>query len=316
MKIVEEAAERIKSLKVQGATNVALTAVRALVEQMELSEAKDRDSALAEIVIARNILFQTRETEPFMRNAVRYIERELREGEWRSVEELRGVAQRLADELFGEFHRSRRRTAEVGAKRIRPGYSVLTHCHSSAVTMVFREAKRQGVDFEVILTETRPRYQGRITARELLDMGIRATMIVDSAVRSFIKGSDLVLVGADAITSEGNVINKIGSSQVALVADEARIPFYVVTELLKFDPQTIHGDYEAIEERDASEVWEYAPEELNIRNPAFDVTRRDYIHGIICEEGIISPQSIMEAIRRRYPWLLEAAETSSHGPGP
>jgi len=147
-------------------------------------------------------------------------------------------------------------------------------------------------------------------------MGVGATMIVDSAVRSFIKGSDLVLVGADAITSEGNVINKIGSSQVALAADEARIPFYVVTELLKFDPQTVHGDYEAIEERDASEVWEDAPEELNIRNPAFDVTRRDYIHGIICEEGIISPQSIMEAIRRRYPWLLEAAGTSSHGPSP
>ena len=100
-------------------------------------------------------------------------------------------------------------------------------------------------------------------------------MIVDSAVRSFIKSADLVLVGSDAMTSEGNVINKIGTSQIALAANEARIPFYVVTELLKFDPQTIHGDYEAIEERDASEIWEDAPDGLKIRNPAFDVTRRD-----------------------------------------
>ncbi len=311
MNVVKEAAERIRSLEVQGATNVALTAVRALVEQMKVSDAYDRESALAEIAQARDILFRTRETEPFMRNAVRYIECELREREWQTVEELQVLAQKVSDELFEEFHKSRQMTAEIGSKRILPGYRVLSHCHSSAVSMVFREAVRQGVDFEVILTETRPKYQGRITARELLEIGVRTTMIVDSAVRSFIKRTDLVLVGADAITSEGNVINKIGSSQIALVAQEARIPFYIVTELLKFDPQTVHGDYEAIEERDAAEIWEGAPEGLRIRNPAFDVTRRDYIHGIICEEGIISPHSIMEAIRRRYPWLLEALEPSA-----
>jgi ribose 1,5-bisphosphate isomerase len=305
VKIVKDAAERIRSLEVQGATNVALTAVRALVEQLNASEAEDRESALAEIAQAKDILFQTRETEPFMRNAVRYIERELRKKDWQTVAELQGSAQELSDELFEEFYESRQRTAEIGSKRIRPGYRVLTHCHSSAVTMVFKEAVRQGTRFEVILTETRPRYQGRITARELLDEGVKTTMIVDSAVRSFIKSADLVLVGSDAMTSEGNVINKIGTSQIALAANEARIPFYVVTELLKFDPQTIHGDYEAIEERVAAEIWEDAPEELEIRNPAFDVTRRDYIHGIICEEGIISPHSIVEAVRKRYPWVLE-----------
>ena len=177
--------------------------------------------------------------------------------------------------------------------------------------MVFKEAVKNGTDFEVIITETRPKYQGRITARELVELGVETTMIVDSAVRSFIKDTDLVLVGSDAITSEGNVINKIGSSQVALVAHEARIPFYVVTELLKFNPLTIYGDYETIEERDATEIWENAPEKLNIRNPAFDVIRRDYIHGIVCEEGIISPHSVTEVIRRRYPWVLEPLGISS-----
>jgi len=116
---------------------------------------------------------------------------------------------------------------------------------------------------------------------------------------------DLVVVGADAITSEGNVINKIGTSMVALAAKEARTPFYVVSELLKFDPLTIHGDYETIEERSPREVWKDAPSGLTIRNPAFDVTRREFIHGIICEEGIISPHSISELIRRKYPWIFE-----------
>lgn len=312
MEKVIEAAEKIRRLEIQGATNVALTAVRALVEQMKVSEARDRASALAEIAEAREVLFGSRETEPFMRNAVRYIEWKVEEAEWQRVEELRSLIERVAEDFIGEFKEARNRIIKIGSRRILPGARVLTHCHSSAVSGVLKKAKRRGVDFEVICTETRPVYQGRITAEELLEAGIKTTMIVDSAVRTFLKDADLVVVGADAITSEGNVINKIGTSLVALAAQEARVPFYVITELLKFDPQTIHGDYEAIEERDASEVWLDAPRGLAIRNPAFEVTRRDYIHGIVCEEGVISPHSILEAVRRRYPWILEYAGSSVH----
>ena len=118
------------------------------------------------------------------------------------------------------------------------------------------------------------------------------------------KNVDLVMVGADAITSEGNVINKIGTSLIALAANEARTPFYVVSELLKFNPSTVHGDYEKIEERNPNEIWTEAPSKLKIINPAFDITRRNYIHGIICEEGIISPHSVLEVVRKTYPWIF------------
>jgi ribose 1,5-bisphosphate isomerase len=168
------------------------------------------------------------------------------------------------------------------------------------------KAKQQGKSFEMVCTESRPVFQGRITAKEMLDAGIETTLIIDSAVRYFMNGIDLVVVGADAITSEGNVINKIGTSMVALAAKEARTPFYVASELLKFDPLTIHGDYETIEERNSGEVWKDAPSGLTIRNPAFDVTRREFIHGIICEEGIISPHSLSELINRKYPWIFQA----------
>jgi ribose 1,5-bisphosphate isomerase len=116
---------------------------------------------------------------------------------------------------------------------------------------------------------------------------------------------DLVVVGADAITSEGNIVNKIGSSAIAVLAHEARKPFYAVSELLKFDPATLYGEYERIEERSRNEVWKEAPAELTVRNPAFDVTPRDLIHGIICEEGIVSPQSVAEVVHRVYPWVFE-----------
>ena len=134
------------------------------------------------------------------------------------------------------------------------------------------------------------------------------TSAFDSAVRYFMNEVDLVFVGADAITSEGNVINKIGTSMVALAAKEARTPFYVASELLKFDGVTIHGNYEVIEERKPTEVWKNPPSGLSIRNPAFDVTRRDFIHGLICEEGIVSPNSVSELISRKYPWIFETPD--------
>ncbi len=115
---------------------------------------------------------------------------------------------------------------------------------------------------------------------------------------------DVTFVGADAITSEGNVVNKIGTGGIAVIASEARVPFYVVSELLKFDPETLHGGCEKIEQRSPAEVWPEAPAGLKVRNPAFDVTPNRYIHGVICEEGIIPPQTVLEVMRKRYPWVF------------
>ena len=140
----------------------------------------------------------------------------------------------------------------------------------------------------------------------MVELGIQTMFIVDSAARSYMGDVDLVVVGADAITSEGNVVNKIGTSGIAVLANEARKPFYVVSELLKFDPETLNGAYERIEQRNPSEVWSEAPEKLSVRNPAFDVTPSQYIHGLICEEGVIAPQSIVETVNRSYPWVLKS----------
>jgi ribose 1,5-bisphosphate isomerase len=303
---VLEAAERIKRLEIQGARNVAIAAVKAVEESSRESEAKRKDKFLEELSEAKGILFASRETEPLMRNAIRYVINAVESSDEEAISELVTVVSRVSSQFLESLVRSKEKIAEVGSKRVSKGSKVLTHCHSSTVTNMLRKAKDEGKSFEVVCTESRPVFQGRITAKEMLDAGIETTMIVDSAVRYFVNDVDLVVVGADAITSEGNVINKIGTSMVALAAKEARTPFYVASELLKFDPLTIHGDYETIEERSPREVWKDAPSGLNIRNPAFDVTRREFIHGIICEEGIISPHSISELIRRKYPWIFEA----------
>ena len=298
------AADRIKRLEVQGARNVAITAIKAVEEGARESKAKGKETFLKELSDAKEILFASRETEPLMRNAIRYVIHAVESSEKGTVKELVDVVSQVSKQFLESLERSKEKIAAIGSKRIFHLSKVLTHCHSSTVTNMLRRAKEEGKSFEVVCTESRPVFQGRITAKEMLEAGIKTTLIVDSAVRYFMNAVDLVVVGADAITSEGNVINKIGTSMVALAAKEARTPFYVVSEILKFDPVTIHGDYERIEERSPHEVWADPPSGLIIRNPAFDVTRREFIHGIICEEGIISPHSIGELVSRKYPWIF------------
>jgi len=305
MESVRVTAEQIRKLQVQGARNVAIAAIRALQTLAETTKASTRKDFIAQLCEARDMLFASRETEPLMRNAVRWVITHVEDSDERKVTELCDLVSSTSEKFQKNLATSKERIAEIGAKRIRDGSVIFTHCHSSTVTHLLAKAKADGKTFEVICTETRPAFQGRITAKEMLTLGVKTTFIVDSAARSFINDVDLVVVGADAITSEGNVVNKIGSSTIAVLAHEARKPFYVVSELLKFDPATLYGEYEKIEERSRDEIWKEAPPNLNVRNPAFDVTPRDLIHGIICEEGIVSPQSVAEVIHRAYPWVFE-----------
>ena len=296
---------RIKQLEVQGARNVAVAAIKAIETIAKETKVKNKKEFLKELSEAKEILFSSRETEPLMRNAVRLIMSQVEKNVHEKVEELTEIVTSASEQFLKNLENSKRKIAEIGARRIRNNSVVLTHCHSSTVTYLLRRAKLEGRSFEVICTESRPVFQGRITAKEMLELGVKTTLIVDSAARFFMNQVDLVLVGADAITSEGNVVNKIGTSMIALIAQEARTPFYVVSELLKFDHVTRYGDYEKIEERSQNEIWKNPPKNLIIRNPAFDITRRDFVHGIICEEGIISPHSIIQVMHRKYPWILE-----------
>jgi len=297
-------AEKIRKLQVQGARNVAIAAVKAIQTQTEQTTAKNKIQFLCELKEAQTIFVASRETEPLMRNAIRWIISQAQVDNTEKIETLSQNVVANANQFLKDLEDSKEHIAEIGAKRIRDGSVVFTHCHSSTVTRLLAKAKKDGKNFKVICTETRPAYQGRITAKELIDLGIETTFIVDSAARSFMGNVDVVIVGADAITSEGNVVNKIGSSSIAVLANEARVPFYVVSELLKFDPETLHGECEKIEQRSSNEVWSEAPTKLTVRNPAFDVTPNRYIHGLVCEEGIIAPQSVVEIVRLRYPWVF------------
>ena len=157
--------------------------------------------------------------------------------------------------------------------------------------------------------EVRPRGQGLVTIRTLNDAGIRTNYIVDSAVRYFINDVDLVIVGADAISVNGAVVNKIGTAQIAHAAHEARTNVIVAAETYKFAPRTILGELIEIEERDPAEVLSREEAEklpfVRVRNPAFDVTPAEYVDLIVTEQGAIPPGLAFTVIRDYLGWKIE-----------
>lgn len=266
-----------------------------------------------ELKEAREIIFQSRVTEPAMRNGLNYILNQLeKKKESLSMDQILELISHCKNEYKAMMENSKRKIAEIGARRIPDvesddDFIIMTHCHSSIVNGIFLEAKRQGKNnFKVIATETQPRLQGRKTATKLLKNGIDVIHVVDSAMRWVVNHHevDVIIIGADSITSEGTVLNKIGSRLLALVAHEEHVPFYVASPLLKYNPETSFGILEKIEMRNPKEVWENAPEGIKILNPAFETVSRRYIDGLITEAGIFASSHVHNYFVRLYPDLI------------
>lgn len=290
---VRETAKKIKELKIQGAISIALAAANAMEKLIAKSKAKTREEFLEELEEAGNILIDSRPTAVALPNAVRSYLGKVSEID-APLPGLKKKALSIGKDLVKEITESVELIGKFGAVEVNDGSKILIHCHSSTVMAVLKEAWRQDKKFEVYCTETRPWGQGYISARELSEYGIPTTLIVDSAATSFMKkvGFDMVLVGADTITKDRDVINKIGTSQIALVAKHLKVPLYVATQMLKFDNKR-GADQVEIEERPAREIID--PGELpkvKIRNPVFDVTKTEYVSKFITERGVMSPGEI------------------------
>ncbi len=301
-KIVRSAAKKIVTMEVRGAARIAKFAaetLKAFAESLNVSDPEEFDKKMK---WAARTLLDTRPTAVSLYNAVNYVMSYSGE----SVEEKKESVVERANRFVEWVRTAHKNIGEFGAKRIKKGSTVMTHCNSSAALSVIKEAYKQGKVEMVFATESRPRRQGFLTVKELASEGIPVTLIVDSAVRYFMNEIDCVIVGADTITANGALINKIGTSQIALAAKEARVPFMVAAETYKFSPKTLFGDLVVIEERSAEEV---APPEIlslniNVRNPAFDVTPREYIDVIVTEVGAIPPEMAYLIIRERLGYTF------------
>jgi methylthioribose-1-phosphate isomerase len=298
----EEVAEAIRSMVIRGAPAIGVAAAMGVALGTQNSGDKTFDREFERIVLT---LSKTRPTAVNLFWALKRMRDVYRENRSQGVEL---VKKRLKDEavkIYKEDIAANRELGKFGAKLLRNGSHVLTHCNAGALATagygtalgVIRAMKESGKQVEVFVNETRPFLQGaRLTAWELKKEKIPATLVTDNMAGYLMQQGkvDAVVVGCDRVAANGDVANKIGTYGVAVLARRHKIPFYVAAPTSSIDLQCPSGAEIPIEQRDPKEVSHMfgrplAPKGIKVFNAAFDITSHDLITAIITEKGVISP---------------------------
>ncbi len=297
----KEVVQAIREMRVRGAPAIGVAAAYAVAMAAREVQAESRAEFLALLAGAGRDITSAR---PTAVNIFWGVERMLKVAE--AEPDMGLIKARLlaeAKRIHEEDEEINRRMGEFGSGLMPDGGAVLTHCNTGALATagygtalgVIRAGWEGGKRFQVFATETRPFLQGaRLTAWELVQLGIPATLIVDSSAGLLMRRGEVscAIVGADRVSANGDVANKIGTYSLAVVAKENRIPFYVAAPTSTIDLSILSGDEIPIEERRPEEVTRFggiqtAPEGIGVRNPAFDITPHNYIAAIVTEKGIV-----------------------------
>ena len=294
---IEKIIKDIKELRIQGARNVAKATVKAFIIFVKQNEEKDSKKFIEESIKFALQLLNTRPTEPMARNIMKEVINYLLNAieKHKTKDDIKEFFESNEEKIMKKFYESMEKISEIGANYIEEDSTIITYCHSSTVTSILKKAHDTGKNIKVIACETRPKFQGRITAKELSEYGIETTLIVDGAMARFGKKADIAIVGADAITSTGDLINKIGTLSLAIVMKHYNKELISAAELYKYDPETLLGFREKIEERGEEEIWGISKENFKIRNPAFDHVPSNLISKYITDAGIINPDDFRNA---------------------
>jgi methylthioribose-1-phosphate isomerase len=302
-------AEAIKTMKIRGAPAIGAAAAFGLALAVAHSAATSRRQVLAEFGHAAEVLGQTRPTAVNLFWAIQRMSGVANDPRWETGEQVIDAVVQEAQRIADEDVAVNKRMGAHGAVLVQDGDNILTHCNAGALATVdygttlgvVRAAHEQGKRIHVWVDETRPFLQGaRLTAWELLQAGIPATLITDNMAGHFMSRGrvDIVLVGADRIAANGDVANKIGTYSLAVLAKENGIPFYSVAPTSTVDLSVASGADIPIEERDPHEVTHVqgipiAAEGVQAAHPAFDVTPHRYVTGIVTETGIVYPPFLL-----------------------
>jgi len=297
-----EVANAIKTLVVRGAPAIGVSGAFGLALAALQSKALTKDELLDDLEKAKKILFETRPTAVNLEWGLEKVMTVAREGN--DVSEIKESVVKTAKQMADDDVQINKTMGKHGSELFENNDNIMTHCNAGALATVaygtalgvIRATKESGKKIKVIATETRPVQQGsRLTAFELKHDGIDVNLIPDTAVGYTMANGlvNKVIVGADRILRAGHLFNKIGTYQIASMAKQHGIPFYVAAPLSTFDLKSNPDDV-IIEQRKASEVTTIggkrtAPEDIEVINPAFDMTPPELITGIITEVGVAKP---------------------------
>lgn len=302
---LEEGWKAIKNLVVRGAPAIGVAAAYILYIGIRSSEATNMDDYFTDLEKASTYLASARPTAVNLFWAIDRMNNRAKQERERekTIDEINHALLEEAMLIHHEDIQVCKNIGEHALTLLKDGQTVLTHCNAGALatskygtaTSAFYLAKEKGMDIRVFADETRPVNQGsRLTAWELLEAGIDVTLICDNMAAMVMKEGkiDAVIVGTDRVAANGDVANKIGTYNVALLAKEHNLPFYVAAPLSSIDMKTPTGSEIPIEERDAEEITEgfgkrTAPYEIKVYNPAFDVTPNHLVTALITEKGIV-----------------------------
>lgn len=295
---LDQVVHDIQGMKLRGAARIGRTAATCLARVADQSEDREVKHALAS---AGRQLVAARPTAVSLRNAVNLTLDGLREP---SPAGLRLAVVRRADAYIEHSNEAASQIATELVTFIGNNATILTHCHSSLAVQAISAVNDQRKNIRVFADETRPWWQGHLTVKALHEAGVDVTLIVDSAAHHILESEavDAVVVGADTITADGSLYNKIGTRAVALGAKAANIPVYVCAEAVKFSPYSLDGQLPTIEERPREEVVtqsDLAP--IAVRNPVFDRTSAALVARYITEYGAHRSEEVAGFIRRQYP---------------
>jgi len=297
----QQVADAIKNLSIRGAPAIGVAAAMGLALCAVNDGYTNKQDLVSALQNAYDILLKTRPTAINLKWGLDKIMVE--SSKYDTVEEIKKNIINLVKKMSDDDITINKNMGKFGSSLINDGDVIMTHCNAGSLATVsygtalgvIRSAKESGKKISVYATETRPVMQGsRLTAFELAYDNIEVSLVPDTAVGHLMlnKMVDKVVVGADRILKSGHVFNKIGTYQVALMANTHKIPFYVAAPLSTFDLKNSLDDI-VIEERSADEVLKIAgkwvaPKGVKVFNPAFDVTPPDLITGIITENGILN----------------------------
>jgi len=297
----KQVANAIKTLVIRGAPAIGVSGAFGLALAALQSNASTKEEMINDLNSAKNVLFETRPTAVNLAWGLEKIMEVARS--CKDPEEIKKIVVETAKQMADQDVKINMTMGKHGSKLFDDNDTVLTHCNAGALATVgygtalgvIRASKESGKNIKVIATETRPVQQGsRLTAFELKHDGIDVSLIPDTAVGYTLANNlvNKIIVGADRILKTGHVFNKIGTYQVALLAKHHNVPFYVAAPLSTFDLSSNPEDV-VIEQRKSSEVTgigekKTAPNDINVINPAFDMTPPELISGIITENGVIT----------------------------
>ena len=308
LKQIQKVTDDIRTITIQGATNIAKEWMKILGQEILSQKFSSRKEFNAFLMEAIRLLQTARETEPMLfngllvcKNAYKNYFKTKKITTSSDMEELQKELAEVCNSYVDEIEKEETIRPAIWAALIKSGDNIATHCHSGSVVKVLTTAWQDGKKIHVYNSETRPLFQWRKTSIDLAKAGVPDTMIPDSLAPFFIDNLyeskvniDAVFLWSDAIKLDGSVYNKVGSFGIALSARHSKIPVYIVWSIMKIDTK----NSVTIEKREPEEVWEDAPAWVQILNYAFDMIPAKFITGIITEHGIIRPKDIKKRAKK------------------